>query len=311
MNEKNEIRLGALSAGFAYFIWGLLPIYWKWLGHVEADEILANRVFWSFIFMLIVLFSTKKMGVFFQTLKQLKERKKQLAALTIASLLVTSNWFIYIFAVNSNQMVEASLGYYINPLVSVLLGMLVLKEKLTTAQYISFGFATAGVLILTLSYGQFPWIALALAFSFGLYGLAKKLIKVDSAIGLTLETMVVTPVALGYMIVLFLRGDHAFLASTINSDLLLVGAGAATAIPLLYFAKGAQIIPLSMLGFLQYIAPTLTLILGVFVYGEEFSSVHLLSFMFIWLALTIYSISRTKLFAKWELQWKRRKGFEM
>ncbi|KON86741.1 transporter [Sporosarcina globispora] len=306
--KNNEVQMGALYAGFAYFLWGILPIYWKFLGHVRADEILANRIFWSFFFMLLILLASKKWNAFAATLKGFKANRKQLYALMIASLLISTNWFLYIWAVNTDQMIEASLGYYINPLVSVILGMLVFKEKLSPAQYVSFGFAFAGVMILTVSYGRFPWIAIVLALSFGLYGLAKKLIKVDSAVGLTLETLVVTPIAFIYMVMLFMNDKQAFLHVSLSTDLLLIGAGAATAVPLLYFAKGAQRIPMSMLGFLQYIAPTLTLILGIFVYHEHFTKLHLLSFMFIWLALTIYSVSRTKLFVNLETKLKRGKG---
>ncbi|MDP4162020.1 MAG: EamA family transporter RarD [Bacillota bacterium] len=294
--KKNEVQLGATYAGFSYFLWGLLPIYWKLLNHVNAEEILANRVFWSFAFMSVVLFATKKGGILLQTLKGFATNKKQMFALIVASLLISVNWFIYIWAVNSNQMIEASLGYYINPLVSVLLGMLVLKEKLSPFQYVSFFLAVIGVLIISISYGRFPWIAVVLALSFGLYGLAKKLINVESAVGLTLETMVVTPIAAIYLVYLFSKGTNSFLSAPWETDALLIGAGAATAVPLLYFAKGAQKIPLSMLGFLQYIAPTLTLILGIFVYGEQFSMLQLIAFIFIWSALTVYSLSKTRLF---------------
>lgn len=306
--KNDEVQIGAIYAGLSYLVWGILPIYWKLLSHVGSEEILANRVFWSFIFMLVVLVVTKKWGSFISTLIQLKQNKKQFFALVVASLLISVNWFIYIWAVNTNQMIEASLGYYINPLVSVILGMIVLKERMSYAQYASFGLAIVGVIILTSSYGRFPWIAITLAVSFGLYGLVKKLIKVEAAIGLTLETMVVTPIALVYITSLFINGTQSFFNVSLGTDLLLVGAGAATALPLLYFAKGAQKIPLSMLGFLQYIAPTLTLILGVFFYEEHFTKVHLLSFIFIWSAVTVYSFSKTKVFVNWETRWKKSKG---
>ncbi|MEH7747972.1 EamA family transporter RarD [Neobacillus drentensis] len=293
--KKTETQKGVIHAGFSYLLWGLLPIYWKLLDHVNAKEILASRVVWSFIFMVVILLLTKKWGLFLQTIKGFAKNKKQMAALTIASLLISVNWFIYIWAVNSGHMIEASLGYYINPLISILLGMIVLKEKLTVYQYASFVLAAIGVLIISISHGKFPWIAIVLALSFGLYGLAKKLINVDSAVGLTLETLVITPIAVIYIGFLFINGTNDFLNAGIPTDLLLMGAGVATAVPLLYFAKGAQKIPLSLLGFLQYIAPTLTLLLGVFVYHEHFSKIQLLSFMFIWSALTIYSLSKTKL----------------
>ncbi|MCM3569614.1 EamA family transporter RarD [Neobacillus mesonae] len=295
--KKNEIQLGTIHAGFSYFLWGLLPIYWKLLDHVGAEEILASRIFWSFVFMLIVLYFTNKWRLFHSTIKEFAENKKQLYALLLASVLISVNWYIYIWAVNNGHIVDASLGYYINPLVSILLGMIILKEKLSLYQYISFGLAIIGVLIITISHGSFPWIAIALALSFGLYGLAKKLINVDSSVGLTLETIVITPIAVIYMVYLFIHGTNAFFAAGVQTDWLLIGSGAATAVPLLYFAKGAQKIPLSLLGFLQYIAPTLMLLLGIFVYQEHFSKVKLISFLFIWSALAVYSLSKTISFA--------------
>ena len=298
--KKTDTQKGAMYAGFSYLIWGLLPIYWKLLDDVSAKEILASRIVWSFIFMVIILLLTKKWGLFLHTIKGFTKNKKQMYSLTIASILVSVNWFIYIWAVNSGHMIEASLGYYINPLVSILLGVIVLKEKLNVYQYISFILATIGVLIISISLGQFPWIAMALALSFGLYGLFKKMINVDSTVGLTLETLVITPIAVIYMVVLFINGSNSFLRAGVQTNLLLMGAGVATAVPLLYFAMGVQKIPLSLLGFLQYIAPTLTLILGVFVYHEHFSKMQLLSFIFIWFALTIFSLSKTKLLS---LQW--------
>jgi chloramphenicol-sensitive protein RarD len=305
MKNKSDTQTGAIQAAFSYVLWGLLPIYWKFIEQVNAKEILANRIFWSFIFMLFILFFTKKWGLFIQTLRGFAKNKKQMLALVLASLLISVNWYTYIWAVNNGHMVEASLGYYINPLVSILLGMIVLKEKLSAAQYASFGLAAIGVLIISIAHGQIPWIALALALSFGLYGLAKKLINVDSSVGLTLETMAVTPIAAIYMIVLFVTGTNSFLHASLRTDLLLIGAGIATAVPLLYFAKGAQKIPLSLLGFIQYISPTITLILGIFVYGEHFSKVQLISFIFIWSALTIFSLSKTKIFS--DFGFKRQK----
>ncbi|MGM0842703.1 MAG: EamA family transporter RarD [Bacillota bacterium] len=287
-------QAGIIYTAFSYFLWGILPIYWKWLNHVSAYEILANRIFWSFWFMLLFLFLSKRWKDFTVYLKTSLTKKKQLFALLLASLLISTNWFIYIWAVNTNQMVEASLGYYINPLVSVLLGVFILKESLSKAQMVSFGLAAIGVLILTISYGDFPWIAVGLAFSFGLYGLAKKLIQVESSIGLTLETLTIAPLSLLYLGYMYNQGSLSLFHVSSGTDLLLIGAGAVTAIPLLFFSKGAQLIPLYMVGFLQYIAPTLTLILGIWVYNETFSFTHLISFTFIWLALTIFTASRVQ-----------------
>jgi chloramphenicol-sensitive protein RarD len=309
--KNNEMKKGILYAVFSYLLWGLLPIYWKLLGNVQADEILANRVIWSFVFMLILIIATGKWSLFIETIKSFKENKKLFWALVIASILISCNWYIYIWAVNHGHIVQTSLGYYINPLVSVLLGIIFLKERLSKAQSLSFLLAAAGVLILSLSYHQFPWVALLLALTFGFYGLAKKLIKVDSAIGLALETMVVTPIALIYVLGLFMQGQQSFLTVSYTTDFLLIGAGAATAVPLLYFAKGAQIIPLSMLGFVQYISPTITLILGVFVYGEEFTKVHLLSFLCIWTALTLYSLSSSKFLKNLETKRRGKKELEV
>ncbi|OCA91391.1 transporter [Bacillus sp. FJAT-27225] len=302
---NNEIKSGVIQAGFSYLLWGLLPIYWKLLGHVDSSEILANRIFWSFVFMVVLLFLARKQTSLTAVLKGFKTHPKQMYALACASVLITINWFVYIWAVNTGQMIETSLGYYINPLVSVLLGVIVLKERLSLVQYASFFMALTGVLIISFSYGRFPWIAMTLALSFGIYGLAKKLIKVDAAIGLTLETMVVTPVAAIYLGFLLMEGTSAFLHNGLGTNILLAAAGPATALPLLLFAAGAQKIPLSMLGFLQYIAPTLTLILGVFVYEEHFSGTQLLAFMFIWSALTLYSLSKSKLLNSLQLRLRK------
>ncbi|WP_053364355.1 EamA family transporter RarD [Bacillus sp. FJAT-27251] len=307
MANRTEQQDGILYAAFSYILWGILPVYWKFLDLVKAEEILANRVAWSFAFMIGILLVSKKWALFAGTIRGFAQNKRQMLALGAAAILISINWFVYIWSVNSGQMVEASLGYYINPLVSVLLGVVFFKEKLSGAQILSFSLAAAGVLIMTFSYGSFPWIAMTLAVSFGLYGMAKKWIRMDSAVGLALETMVVTPLAVIYMAVLFTEGSSTLFSGSLSTSLLLAGSGAATAIPLLFFAKGAQRIPLSTLGFLQYIAPTLTLILGVFIYGEHFSKTDLLAFTFIWGALTIYSLSRTKLAASIEWKWRKEK----
>ncbi|WP_257985601.1 EamA family transporter RarD [Bacillus sp. V5-8f] len=292
MKLRNENE-GVFYAALSYFIWGIIPIYWKLLQDVQAYEILAHRVLWSFVFMIGLLVATKQWKGFVSYVREIAGNRKKLFALLGASLLVSANWGIFIWAVNSGHILQTSLGYYINPLVSVLLGVIVLKEKLSGAQVLSFALAAVGVLILGIHFGQIPWVSLLLAITFGLYGLVKKLINADAAIGLTLETMMVTPLAIGYWIYLLFTAHSEFFVSA-DTALLLMGGGIATALPLLYFAKGAQKVPLSMLGFLQYIAPTITLILGVFLYHETFTKTHLLAFIFIWSALTIYSLSMTK-----------------
>lgn len=291
--EQNEERLGILYTTAAYLLWGFLPIYWKLIDEVPADEILAHRIVWSFIFMMCIVLSLRKRAPFTQECKRIIRNKKQLFYITLASVVISLNWLTYIWAVNSDYVIQASLGYYINPLVSILLGMLVLKEKLTKRQWVSFAVAGIGVLNLTFTFGIFPWVSIALALSFGLYGLLKKMVDVSPMFGLTIETMIVTPVAAIY---LFAIPTNTISLNNLFSTTgyLLIGAGVATAIPLLLFASGAKHIPLAMIGFLQYIAPTIMLFLGIFLYKETFSVAHFISFALIWVALIIYMGSVTR-----------------
>ena len=292
MNVNHE-KEGIWYAALSYVMWGLVPIYWKLIDYVTAGETLAQRVLWAFVFMVVLLVVTKKWHIFVDFVKEIAKKPKLFWSLFVASLLVSANWGIFIWAVNAGRILETSLGYYINPLISVLLGVIVLKEKLSRAQILAFLLAGIGVLTLTVHFGTVPWISLSLAITFGLYGLAKKMIKAESAIGLTLETMMMVPFALGYLIYLMSQAQSQFFVS-IPTALLLIGGGVATALPLLFFAKGAQKVSLSMLGILQYIAPTLSLMVGVFLYHEAFTKAHLLAFIFIWVALIIYTLSVTK-----------------
>ncbi|OCA92242.1 EamA family transporter RarD [Pseudobacillus wudalianchiensis] len=296
MNEEKKI--GALYIFFAYLLWGLFPIYWKFLEHVTAHEILANRVLWSFVFMALLLLFTRKLGNLKATLRTMREKPKQAMTLVIASFLVSGNWFLFIWAINSDRVIETSLGYYINPLMSVLLGVFVLKESLSKAQVFSVFFAAIGVAILTIAYGQLPWVSLGLAITFALYGLMKKTIQVEAAVGLTLETFAVTPIAVGFLMYWWTKAELSLFSGSLSTDLLLMLGGAVTALPLLLFAAGAPRIPLSMIGILQYITPTMTLLLGVFVYHEPFSGVQLISFAFIWIALVIFTFAQTKWYQK-------------
>lgn len=286
MNQDNS-RLGILYAAAAYFLWGFLPIYWKLVNQVPPGDILAHRILWSFVFMIIVVFISKKWHLFLKECRIILKDRKKLIGVTLASIAISINWLTFIWAVNNDHVIQASLGYYINPLVSILLGMIVLKETLTRGQKLSFFLAAIGVINLTISYGVFPWVSLFLAFSFAAYGLLKKTVDVNAMFGLTIETMIVTPLALIYLVSI---PNSSLAADTMFSDLgiLLFGAGVVTAIPLLLFASGVKKIPLSMVGFLQYIAPTIMLLLGVFVYQETFSLAHFVSFALIWIALVIY-----------------------
>ncbi|WP_456276680.1 EamA family transporter RarD [Bacillus sp. AK128] len=291
MERENAIGISFTAA--AYVLWGVLPIYWKFLNQVPALEILAHRVIWSFIFVLIIVFFMKRklLKNFFQVQMS---KKKTWFGLLLASVFISINWLTYIFAVNTNHIVEASLGYYINPLVAVLLGVFVLREKMNKWQVVSFALATIGVIYMTVSLGKLPWVALVLAFSFGFYGLSKKLIKVDSILGLLLETLFVLPFALLFLAYLGVNGQHSFSAGTIQQDLLLLGSGIATALPLLWFGIGAQKIPLYMIGFLQYIAPSISLLIGVLMYGELFTKDHIVTFTCIWTALAIFTFSNIR-----------------
>jgi chloramphenicol-sensitive protein RarD len=290
---ERENAIGIAFTASAYILWGVLPIYWKFLYEVPALEILAHRVIWSFIFVIIIVLFLKRklLKNFFQV--QMSQ-KRTWFGLLLASIFISINWLTYIFAVNTNHIVEASLGYYINPLVAVMLGVFVLREKMNVWQGVSFALAAIGVIYMTISLGELPWVALVLAFSFGLYGLSKKLIKVDSILGLLLETLFVLPFALLFLAYLGVNGEHSFSTGSIQQDLFLLGSGIATALPLLWFSIGVQKIPLYMVGFLQYIAPSISLVLGVLMYGELFTKDHIITFTCIWAALAIFTISNIR-----------------
>lgn len=285
-------RQGVIWAIGAYLVWGVLPIYWKWLGHVPSGEILTSRVLWAFVFTLLFVVVMRNSKLLIGDIHTLWLNQKAFWSLFFASALISANWFLYIWAVNHNHLVETSLGYYINPLISVLLGIFFLKERLTAAQKLAFVIALIGVIILTISYGRFPWLAFALAISFAIYGLMKKTIPLDAVRGLTIETLFIVPFALIYYIYLFVTNQAIMFHSDLQTDLLLVLTGLATAVPLVLFAKGAQRIPLYMIGFLQYIAPTSMLFLGVIIYGETFNAIDFLSFSLIWLALILFTVSK-------------------
>ena len=291
MDRNHTIGMSFIAV--AYIVWGILPIYWKFLNQVPALEILAHRIIWSFIFVLVivVIIKRKLLKDFFQV--QMRQKKTWLGLL-LASVLISINWLTYIFAVNTNHIVEASLGYYINPLVTVLLGVFVLRERMNRWQAASFLLAGIGVIYMTVSLGRLPWIALVLALTFGFYGLSKKLIKVDSILGLLLETLFMVPFALLFLAYLGVNGQGSFLGGSLKVDLLLLGSGVATAVPLLWFGIGAQKIPLYLIGFLQYIAPSISLIIGVVLYGEPFTHDHVITFSCIWLALAIFTVSNIR-----------------
>ncbi|WP_325176572.1 EamA family transporter RarD [Paenibacillus alkalitolerans] len=278
---------GIVYALLAYISWGLLPLYWKMLERLPPESILAHRILWSFLFVVGLLAVKKRLPEW----KSLFGSRAVFGAALLSAALISLNWLVYIASVNSGHIVEASLGYYINPLVNVLLGVLFLRERPSKPQWAAIGLAAAGVLILTLSYGKFPWIALILAFSFGLYGLAKKKTAVDPLLGLSWETIIPLPAAVVFLTVT--GGIAAPFADASSLPLLL--AGAATALPLLWFAQAAKRLALSTVGLFQYLAPSISLVIGVAVYNEPFSDAHMISFACIWSALALYTISSLRL----------------
>lgn len=276
---------GMLYAIAAYSMWGLFPLYWKTLQHVPALEILSHRMTWSLGFVLLLLVVRRRWA----WLKTAVRTPRTLLLFFASATLLSVNWFVYIWGVNAGFIVETSLGYFINPLVSVLMGVLFLGEQLRRWQWLAIGLAAAGVIYLTIQYGALPWISLTLAGSFALYGLIRKTAPLGSLEGLTLETALMFLPALGYLIYLEAAGTAAFGHVDGLTTLLLGFAGVATAVPLLFFAAGARLIKLATIGILQYIAPTLQFLIGVFIYHEPFTVDRLIGFSFIWLALIIYS----------------------
>lgn len=287
MSENNK---GILFALGAYIIWGFLPIYWKQVEHISPYEIIAHRVFWSFIFMIVFIIVTNRLFLFKKDLKFIFKDKKKVTALFFASCVITSNWLVYIIAVNTGHILDASLGYYINPLISILFGFVLLGERFSKIQWVAIIIVFAGVTYLAVGLGAAPWISLYLATSFSVYGLIKKIINLDAIFALAVETFVLAPFALIFIFYLEGSGQGNF-GFNIDS-LVMMGTGIATAIPLLLFALGAQRIRLSLVGFLQYFAPTIMLIIGVFMYDEAFTDIHKVAYILIWSGLLLYTLSR-------------------
>lgn len=280
------MHAGMLYAAAAYTLWGLFPVYFKALQGIPPGEILTHRMIWSLLFLVAVLAWRRQWAWLAGVLRQ----PKVVAGFAASSLLLAGNWFIYIWAVNDGRVIEASLGYFINPLVNVLLGFVFLRERLRPGQWAAVVLAACGVAWLTWQVGQLPWIALALAASFGTYGLLRKTAALGALEGLTLETLLLFPLAFGYLSLLTLNGQNNFAGAPPAMQLLLAAAGPVTAIPLLMFATGARRIPMSLLGLLQYIGPTLQLMLGVWLYHEPFGGARLAGFALIWAALLVYSM---------------------
>lgn len=287
---KKEETTGMLYGISAFGLWGLFPLYWKRLVLVPSLQILMHRVVWSFLLTLTLSLLVGKR----KTIAKLFKEPRRLLATVAAGILITANWGIYIWAVNRGMIIETSLGYYLNPLLSVLLGALVLKERLDKGIIISSVVALVGIGILTCSYGKLPWISLSLAVTFASYGLIKKMAALDALTGLAMESAPVFPIAVAYLVVEHLAGRGSFGSVGTTETIMLALAGLVTAIPLFLYAQGLKRIPLSKVGFLQYISPTAQLTLGVLVFGERLSGVKAVAFACILLALVVFAVTRVR-----------------
>ncbi len=286
-DARENARQGVIAAIVAYGTWGLVPLFFKQLSAVPADEIIAHRVLWSLLLMTALLAFTRGFGAAWTLACQ----PRQLARVTFASTMVLVNWLTFVWGVNNGRILETSLGYFILPLFNVALGVLVLKERLRPLQWLAVALAAAGVAVEAVRVGGLPWISLVLAGSFGIYGLLRKQLPLDAASGLFLETVCMAPVALGWLLWLTVQGANHFGS---GHDLMLAATGIVTAVPLLLFAVAARRLPLNLLGFIQYLAPTLTFLLAVFVYDEALTLSRLITFGAIWAGLAVYSIDMAR-----------------
>jgi len=282
----DDRRVGVAAGLGAYGLWGVFPLYFPLLEPAGGNEIVAHRVVWSLLFITLLL--TVRRG--WSQVRAILVDRRALLVLAVAAVLIAVNWLVYVYAVNSGHVVEASLGYFINPLVSVVLGVVVFRERLRRLQWVAVGIAVVAVLVLTVDYGHPPWISLSLAASFALYGVMKKLVRVDAAPGLFVETAVVFLPALAVIGLLTADGRAAFGHEGVGNGLLLASSGLATAVPLLLFAAAASRIPLSTVGLLQYVTPLMQLSLGVFVFHEPMPPARLVGFAIVWLALAVFTV---------------------
>jgi len=286
MNKNpSEPFHGVVFAVGAYLTWGVSPAYFKLLKHVAPFEILMHRMLWSLVLLLPLILITRQGSDFMDVLRN----RRTIGMLCITTAIVAGNWFLFIWAINTDRILQASLGYYINPLVNVLLGTVFLRERLRPLQKAAVAIAAAGVLYLTLQFGEFPWIALTLAVSFGSYGLIRKVTPVGALVGLTTELLILFLPALGFIAHQYLADAGAFLRLDRHTDLLLAGCSLVTAMPLIMFISGVRRLHLSTMGFLQYIAPSCTFLLAVFIYGEPLNRTLLTAFILIWSALAVFS----------------------
>jgi chloramphenicol-sensitive protein RarD len=294
---ESEDRSGLIAGLAAFATWGLIPVYWKLLSNVPAPEILAHRFVWTTAFLVVLLSWQGR----WPEVRDATSSRRALRYCFASGLAISVNWLFFIWAVNVGRVIETSLGYFMTPLVNVLFGSIFLRERLTRWQLVSVLMALAGVLNLTLGYGKFPWLALILCFSFGLYGLLRKKSGVRPIPGLFLETTLLTPIAAAYLLHLHTAGTASSSSGPWSLILILISTGVVTGLPLVWFGHAARHLRLTTVGFLQYIAPSCSFFLGVFLYHEAFTRAHLITFVFIWLALAIFTV---------EAIWRWRSGRE-
>lgn len=279
-------RAGALAAGFCYFLWGLVPLYWKQLADINPVELIAHRHLWSLGFVVLVIAARGGFGEVWTALGTTRGIARNL----VSALLLTGNWLVYVWGVNTGHVIETSLGYFLVPLFNVAAGRLVLDEHLRRLQWLAIGLAAAGVTLMIFQVGRPPWIALAIAGTWGGYGLMRKQSPLGSLAGLTVETMLLAPLAVAFLLWRHHTGDGALGRVSPAHQALILSSGVITAVPLLLFAYGARRIRLSTLGLLQYVAPSVQLVIGIVVYGEDFSHQRAMTFLFIWAALALYTL---------------------
>lgn len=286
-------RTGMIAALSTYLIWGVLPLYWNLLARAEANEILAHRIIWSFFFMVVVLMVTKRWQSFKEDCRALWQNKKRGAVLLLAAFTISLNWLTYIWAVNHGHVIDTSIGYYINPLMSVLFGIVFFRERISGLKKISLLLAAIGIVLMTYQLGKLPWVAVALAVTFSVYGALKKQLHLNPFSSITLETLLMVPFAVPYIGMLMMSPANHFSLATPDLALYLMGTGVVTAVPLVLFSYGANLLPLNVLGFFQYISPTIGLLLGIFFFHETFGMAQISALGFVWAAIVLFTVAES------------------
>ena len=286
-------RTGMMAALSTYLIWGVLPLYWNLLARAEANEILAHRIIWSFFFMVVVLMVTKRWQSFKEDCRALWQNKKRGAILFLAAFTISLNWLTYIWAVNHGHVIDTSIGYYINPLMSVLFGIVFFRERISGLKKISLLLAAIGIVLMTYELGKLPWVAVVLAVSFSVYGALKKQLHLNPFSSITLETLLMVPFAVPYIGMLMMSPANHFSLATPDLALYLMGTGVVTAVPLVLFSYGANLLPLNVLGFFQYISPTIGLLLGIFFFHETFGMAQISALGFVWAAIVLFTVAES------------------